>query len=273
MTYREMRNTVTALTPDLMTGKVVLVVGGTQGLGSHIARRAAESGAEAVVVSGRNAEKGRTVADELTALGTKGAYVQADISDPQAALDLVEKVVSTFGRVDSVANVAATTSRGSLVDTTPERFDEHMNINLRGPFFVMQGAVKDMQRRSAPGTIVNIMSIASHGGQSFLAPYVASKAGLGGLTKNAAYAHRFDKIRINGVNIGWTITDGEDVVQRTAHGATDGWLEEASAKLPMGKLGQPDEIADFIVFLMSDRSGVVTGSIIDWDQIVIGGHD
>ena len=87
------------------------------------------------------------------------------------------------------------------------------------------------------------------------------------------HAHRFDRIRINGVNIGWTITEGEEVVQRTAHGATDGWLEEASASQPMGKLGQPDEIADFIVYLLSNRSGVVTGSIIDWDQIVIGGHD
>jgi len=264
---------MSALTSDLMADKVVLVVGGTQGLGAAIARRAAEAGADAVVVSGRSSDKGRKVADELTALGTRGAFVQADVSDPQAALDLVEQVVATFGRVDCVANVAATTSRGSLVDTTPELFDEHMNVNLRGPFFVMQGAVIDMQRRSAPGTIVNIMSIASHGGQSFLAPYVASKAGLGGLTKNAAYAHRYDRIRINGVNIGWTITDGEEVVQRTAHGATDGWLEEASAKLPMGKLGQPDEIADFIVYLLSDRSGVVTGSVIDWDQIVIGGHD
>ena len=111
---------MTALTSDVMAGKIVLVVGGTQGLGSHIARRAAESGAEAVIVSGRNAEKGRAVADELTALGSQGAFVQADISDPQTALDLVEKVVSTYGRVDCVANVAATTSRGSLVDTTPE---------------------------------------------------------------------------------------------------------------------------------------------------------
>ena len=264
---------MTALTSDALAGKVVLVVGGTQGVGAAIARRAAQSGADAVVVSGRSEDKGRAVADELSSLGTKGAFVRADVSDAEAALSLVEQVVATFGRVDCVANVAATTSRGSLVDTTPELLDTHINVNLKGPFFVMQGAVKDMQRRSAPGTIVNIMSIAAHGGQPYLAPYVASKSGLGGLTKNAAHAHRFDRIRINGVNIGWTITEGEEVVQRTAHGATDGWLEEASANQPMGKLGQPDEIADFIVYLLSDRSGVVTGSIIDWDQIVIGGHD
>jgi NAD(P)-dependent dehydrogenase (short-subunit alcohol dehydrogenase family) len=264
---------MTALNSDLMTGKVVLVVGGTQGLGSHIARRAAECGAEAVIVSGRGAEKGRAVADQLTALGTQGAFIRADVGDPEQALALVEQVVTTFGRVDCVANCAATTSRGSLVETTPELLDEHLNVNLKGPFFVMQAAVKDMQRRSAPGTIVNILSISAHGGQPYLAPYVASKAGLSGLTKNAAHAHRYDRIRINGLNMGWTITDGEEVVQRTAHGATDGWLEEASAQLPMGKLGQPDEIADFVVYLLSDRSGVVTGAILDWDQIVVGGYD
>ncbi len=264
---------MTALNSDLMTGKVVLVVGGTQGLGSHIARRAAECGAEAVIVSGRGEEKGRAVADQLTALGTQGAFIRADVGDPEQALALVEQVVTTFGRVDCVANCAATTSRGSLVETTPELLDEHLNVNLKGPFFVMQAAVKDMQRRSAPGTIVNILSISAHGGQPYLAPYVASKAGLSGLTKNAAHAHRYDRIRINGLNMGWTITDGEEVVQRTAHGATDGWLEEASAQLPMGKLGQPDEIADFVVYLLSDRSGVVTGAILDWDQIVVGGYD
>lgn len=264
---------MTALVSDLMSGKVVLVVGGTQGLGAQIAKRAAECGAEAVVVSGRGEDKGRAVAEELNSLGTKGAFVRADIADSAQALELVEKVVQTFGRVDAVVNCAATTSRGSLVDTTPELFDQHLNVNLKGPFFVMQAAVKDMKRRSAPGTIVNILSISAHAGQPYLAPYVASKAGLAGLTKNVAHAHRYDRIRINGLNMGWTITDGEDVVQRSAHGATDGWLEEASAKLPMGKLGQPDEIADFVVYLLSERSGVVTGSIIDWDQIVVGGYD
>jgi NAD(P)-dependent dehydrogenase (short-subunit alcohol dehydrogenase family) len=264
---------MTALNSDLMTGKVVLVVGGTQGLGSHIARRAAECGAEAVIVSGRGEDKGRAVADQLIALGTQGAFIKADVGDPEQALALVEQAVTTFGRVDCVANCAATTSRGSLVETTPELLDEHLNVNLKGPFFVMQAAVKDMQRRSAPGTIVNILSISAHGGQPYLAPYVASKAGLSGLTKNAAHAHRYERIRINGLNMGWTITDGEEIVQRTAHGATDGWLEEASAQLPMGKLGQPDEIADFVVYLLSDRSGVVTGAILDWDQIVVGGYD
>jgi NAD(P)-dependent dehydrogenase (short-subunit alcohol dehydrogenase family) len=88
-----------------------------------------------------------------------------------------------------------------------------------------------------------------------------------------AFAHRFDRIRINGVNIGWTESDGEDVTQRAFHGADDDWAAKAAASLPMGKLGQVDEIADFVVFLLSSRSGVVTGSVIDWDQNIPGAHE
>ena len=130
-----------------------------------------------------------------------------------------------------------------------------------------------MVRRGEPGTIVNIISTSELGGQPYLAPYVAAKAGLAGLTRNAAHAHRFDRIRINGLDIGWTDTEGEDATQREFHGAGDGWREQAGKNLPMGKLGQVDEIAEFVVFLLSDRSGVVTGSVIDWDQNVFGGMD
>jgi NAD(P)-dependent dehydrogenase (short-subunit alcohol dehydrogenase family) len=137
----------------------------------------------------------------------------------------------------------------------------------------MQAAVTDMIERHTAGSIVNIISIAAHGGQGYLAPYVAAKAGLAGLTRNAAYAHRWDRIRINGLNIGWTESEGETQTQQQFHQADDDWATAAAKKVPMGKLGQPDEIAEIVVLLLSPRSGVVTGSVIDWDQIVIGGHD
>jgi NAD(P)-dependent dehydrogenase (short-subunit alcohol dehydrogenase family) len=130
-----------------------------------------------------------------------------------------------------------------------------------------------MTARKTPGTIVNIGSNCAHGGPPHLAPYSTAKAGLAGLTRNAAHAHRFDRIRINTVNIGWTDTEGEDATQRAFHGAGDDWREQAARSQPMGKLGQPDEIADFVVFLLSERSGVVTGSVIDWDQNVLGALD
>lgn len=250
----------------------MLVNGGSQGVGAAIARAAVREGA-AVAVTGRRTQPGEALVAELAGAGGEAMFVRADLADADQAGAAVAEVVDGFGRIDCLVNSAGLTSRGTLLDTTPELFDAHIAINLKGPFFAMQAAVADMVARKAPGTIVNIITSSAHGGQPFLAPYVAAKAGLMGLTRNAAHAHRWDRIRINGLNIGWTATEGEDATQRAFHGAGDGWREQAAAKLPMGKLGQPDEIADFVVFLLSDRSGVVTGSVIDWDQNVLGGLD
>ncbi|MBA2955474.1 SDR family oxidoreductase [Nocardioides sp. MAH-18] len=258
---------------SLLEGKVVLVSGGTQGVGAAVARATVDAGAT-VVVTGRRNEIGEAFAAELEQRGGRAAaYLAADVSDVEQARASVEEVVRRFGRIDGLVNAAGHTSRGTLLDTTPELFDQHVAVNLRAPFFLMQAAVKDMLSRGAPGTIVNIITMSAHGGQPYLAPYVAAKAGLIGLTRNAAHALRWDRIRVNGVNIGWTETEGEDAVQREFHGAGDDWLERAAAELPMGKLGQPDDAAALVVLLLSDRSGVVTGSVIDWDQAVIGAYD
>jgi NAD(P)-dependent dehydrogenase (short-subunit alcohol dehydrogenase family) len=256
----------------LLAGRAVLVSGGTSGLGAAIARAAARAGA-LVVVTGRRREPGEALVAELGAAGARALFVQADVGEVEQARGCVTAAVAAFGRVDCLVNAAGLTSRGTLLDTTPELFDAHVAVNLKAPFFLMQAVVADMVARKAPGTIVNIGSTSAHGGQPYLAPYVATKAGLMGLTRNAAHAHRWDRIRINGLNIGWTDTEGEDATQRRFHGAGDDWREKAGASLPMGKLGQPDEIAGFVVFLLSDRSGVVTGSVIDWDQNVLGGFD
>jgi NAD(P)-dependent dehydrogenase (short-subunit alcohol dehydrogenase family) len=256
----------------LLQDRVVLISGGTQGLGAAIARAAAREGA-LVAVTGRRREPGEALAAELTEAGPKALFVQADVGDVAQAQGSVAATVTEFGRVDSLVNAAGLTTRGTLLDTSPELFDAHIAVNLKAPFFLMQAVVADLVARQSPGTIVNIISTSEHGGQPYLAPYVAAKAGLAGLTRNAAHAHRWDKIRINGLDIGWTDTEGEDATQRRFHGAGDDWREKAAASLPMGKLGQVDEIADFVVFLLSERSGVVTGSVIDWDQNVLGGLD
>ncbi|MDH6212779.1 SDR family oxidoreductase [Streptomyces pseudovenezuelae] len=256
----------------LLDDKVVLVNGGSQGVGAAIARAAVREGA-VVAVTGRRPAPGEELVGELTAAGGKAMFIRADLADAEQATTAVGDVVAAYGRVDCLVNSAGLTSRGSLLETTPELFDKHIAINLKAPFFAMQAAVADMLGRKAPGTIVNIGSNCAHGGPPNLAAYSAAKAGLAGLTRNAAHAHRWDRIRINDLNIGWTATEGEDATQKAFHGAEDGWREEAAAKLPMGKLGQPDEIADFVVFLLSDRSGVVTGSVLDWDQNVLGALD
>lgn len=261
---------------QLMTDKVVLVTGGTQGLGLAIAEAAAREGARGIAVVGRNAEKAASAAAAIPQAAPGDIEVLpivADLAVPGEAERAVAETIAKFGRIDSLVNAAGATSRGTLLDTSRELLGQHLAVNLIAPFMTMQATVADMKGRGAPGTIVNIISMSMHGGQPYLAPYVASKAGLAGLTKNAAFAHRYDRVRINGLNIGWTATPGEAVTQQTFHGANDDWLAEASAAQPMGKLGQPDEIADAVVFLLSDRSGVVTGSIIDWDQTVLGAYE
>ncbi|WP_300008809.1 SDR family oxidoreductase [Pseudonocardia sp.] len=251
----------------LLDGTVLLVSGGTQGVGAAVARAAVREGAQ-VTVSGRRADVGEKVAADIGA-----QFVAADVADPEQALASVAAVVDAHGRIDALVNAAGLTDRGTLLDTTPELFDRHVAVNLRGPFFTMQAAVADMVGRGAPGSVVNVISSSELGGQPYLAPYVAAKAGLAGLTRNAAHAHRYDRVRINGLDIGWTDTEGEDATQRAFHDAGDTWRSDAAARLPMGKLGQADEVADVVVFLLSPRSGVVTGSVIDWDQNVLGGLD
>lgn len=253
----------------LLEGKVVLVSGGTQGVGGGVARAAVAEGAS-VVVTGRRRDVGEAFAQGL---GGETIFVQCDVADVGQAQGAVAATIERFGRIDSLVNAAGLTSRGTLLDTTPELFDQHVAINLRAPFFLMQATVADMVGRGAPGTIVNILTMSSHGGQPFLAAYSSTKAGLAGLTRNVAHAHRWDRIRVNGVNIGWTETEGEDAVQREFHDADDTWLEKANASQPMGQLGQVDDIAALVVLLLSERSGVVTGSVIDWDQQVLGGLD
>lgn len=263
---------MTQLDDGLLDGQVVLVSGGTGGLGAAIGAAAVRNGAS-VVVTGRRRDAGERVAAALARPRGQASYVPCDVTDVAQCRAAVDEVVARYGRVDALVNSAGLTTRGTLLDTTPELFDQHIAVNTRGPFFLMQAAVQDMRRRDAGGSIVNIITMSAHGGQPYLAPYVAAKSAMVGLTRNAAFAHRWDRIRINGLNIGWTDTDGEDATQRQFHGAQDGWAAEAARSLPMGKLGQVEEIADVVVFLLSPRSGVVTGSVIDWDQHVLGAYE
>ncbi|MBB6406009.1 SDR family oxidoreductase [Arthrobacter sp. AZCC_0090] len=257
----------------LLQDKVILISGGTQGLGAGVARRAAAEGAAGIAITGRNADSGERLASEITASGVEARFIKTDLADVEQARNSVLETINGFGRLDCAVNAAGLTTRGTMLDTTPELFDAHIAVNLKSPFFIMAETIKHLCSRGVPGSIVNVISIAELGGQPYLAPYVAAKAGLAGATRNAAHAHRWDKIRINGLDIGWTATDGEAETQKKFHGAGEDWLEKANASVPMGKLGQVDEIAEFIVFLLSDRSGVVTGSVIDWDQNVYGGSD
>ena len=254
-------------------GRVCVVTGGTQGLGEATARLLAERGAEAVAIVGRNAERGRRVAADLEGLGAKAHAIAADLADMDQAASIIGEADRRFGRVDVLVNAAALTDRGSILDTSPELFDRMFAVNVRAPFFLMQAAAKVMRREGRGGTMVNILSTSSYGGQPFLAAYSSSKGALGILTRNAAYALMRDGIRINGLNIGWMDTPGEHGIQKRAHDAPPDWLVKAEAGMPTGRLLKPAEVARAIAFLASDESGMMSGALVDFDQSVQGAGD
>jgi NAD(P)-dependent dehydrogenase (short-subunit alcohol dehydrogenase family) len=251
-------------------GKVAVVTGGTQGLGEAIARLFAERGAAGIVICGRNAERGRTVASDLKRTGCRAEYVKADLANLDQTRAVMAAADRAFGRVDVLVNAAGITDRGTVFDTAPELFERIMAVNLRAPFFLIQDAATIMRRERVAGTIVNIQSMSALGGQPFLTPYSVSKGALATLTKNAAFALMPWRIRVNGLNLGWMNTPGEDRIMRRHHGAKDGWLEKAAAEQPFGRLIDPKEAARAVAFLASDESGMMTGVNVDYDQTVGG---
>jgi NAD(P)-dependent dehydrogenase (short-subunit alcohol dehydrogenase family) len=127
-----------------------------------------------------------------------------------------------------------------------------------------------MIRKKIEGTIVNILSMSSHGGQPFIIVYSGSKGALATLTKGAAFSLLRNRIRVNGLNIGWMDTPGEDRIQHVYHDAPADWLKKAEAATPTGRLIKPAEVARAVAYLASDESGLMTGSIVDFDQQVVG---
>jgi len=251
-------------------GKVAVVTGGTQGLGETIARLLADRGAAGIVICGRNAKKGKVVAADLAKGGAKVKFVQADLGKVEDCRKVIAEADKAFKRVDVLVNVAANTHRGTILDTSPELFDDMFAVNARAPFFLIQEAAKVMRREKIEGSVVNIQSMSAHGGQPFIAAYCMSKAALSTLTKNAAFALMPDRIRINGLNIGWMDTPGEHDIQMRYHTDDKDWLKKAEAAQPFGRLLKPTEVARAVAYLASDESGLMTGSIIDFDQQVLG---
>lgn len=244
-----------------------LIIGGTQGLGLAIARALIDQGCRCIVITGRDVAKGEAAAQRIGA-----QFMALDLDDAADVIVTVNRAADALGGLTALVNAAALTDRGSIRDTTLDAYDRMMAANVRAPFFAIQTFANRAIVAGHPAQVVNILSMAAHCGQTFLAPYSASKAALLNITKNAANALRHDRIRVNGLNCGWMDTPGEDMIQRKYHGGGDDWLQKAEAAQPMGMLVKPDHVATLAAYLLGSGSGVITGSIIDFDQNVAGSY-
>jgi NAD(P)-dependent dehydrogenase (short-subunit alcohol dehydrogenase family) len=252
-----------------LNGKVAVITGAAQGIGEATARLFAERGVSGLLLTDRQPDRLAAVEQSLRER-TRVSTLVADLADPKQVATIVPAAEATFGRLDILANIAGLTDRGSVLDTDLELFDRMMAVNVRAPFFLMQDALRLMTRDRTEGTIVNILSVNAHGGAPVLSPYSASKGALATLTKNVANAMLDHRIRVNGINLGWTETPGEHaIVQSSGQGGAD-WLEKAEAGRPFGRLLKPEDVARLIAFLASSESGLMTGALIDFDQQVVG---
>lgn len=256
-----------------LDGKVIIVTGGTQGLGEGIARHLAACRAAGITICGRNEGRGRHVAAALKEeCGCTALYQKADLRDPEQCRQVVRACDERFGALHGLVNAAGVTTRGTLDDTSVALWDEIFAVNVRAPFVLMQESVRVMKRDRVPGSIVNILSMSAYGGQPFITAYCASKGALANLTKNVAHSLRLDRIRVNGLNIGWMSTPNEDAIQR-GMGKPASWLDLAEPEQPFGRILRPADVAYLTAFLLGEQAEMMTGALIDVDQNVMGAYD
>lgn len=261
---------VTPAPAGLLAGKLALVTGATSGIGRGIALEFAVQGAR-VVISGRNAERGQEtirLAEERGVAAAQLHFVPADLSDAASCRRLMAAAGDWLGGLDVLVNDAGDVSRGTLEDLSLEQWDRQMAVNLRAPFLLMQGAVPLMRRRGG-GSIINIGSVNAYIGETKLLAYSASKGGLMTLTRNSAALLAADHIRVNCLNVGWTLTEGEMRTMAADTGSAD-WLEGAAAKRPFGRLLTPADVAQAALFFATEQSSLITGAVLDVEQNAVG---
>jgi NAD(P)-dependent dehydrogenase (short-subunit alcohol dehydrogenase family) len=240
-----------------LSDKTAIVTGARRGIGRAIALALAGAGAN-VVVSDISQEDCQKVVNEIERLGRKGLAVKCDVSSGSDVDAMVRKTVAKFGRVDILVNNAGIIAYKPFLELTDDDWDKTLNVNLKGQFLCARAAGKEMVKNKR-GRIINIASISSGGcGIAFplIAHYTASKGGVMGLTKALAL-----ELTPQGINVNAICPGAIDTAM--AQGAKEsGQLEKVLARVPKGRLGQPEEIADLAVFLASDESEYISGAAI-----------
>ena len=249
-----------------------LVTGAAQGLGLAIAKELISQGCKQLVLVDVDEAQGLDRALELRVNGVQVTFIKTDMGNVAEVTSMVDQANAVMGGINVFANAAGNTERGSILDTSVETWDRINDVNAKGPFFALQRFAQLAIEAGHSATALNILSIVVHGGTPVLAPYGASKASLLYTSKNAANTLAKHHIRVNGINVGWMDTPGEDDRQKASHGRPDGWQDAAIAKTSFGALVKPEEVARLAAFLLGPQSGVVTGSIIDFEEHVVGAY-
>jgi NAD(P)-dependent dehydrogenase (short-subunit alcohol dehydrogenase family) len=239
----------------LLSNRVFIVTGASRGIGAATARALAAAGAK-VGLAARNEQQLDSLRDEIG--GDRALAVVTDVTDEASVRRMVERTLESFGRLDGAVNNAGEGHMPKLLADIPtEDFDASYALNLRGPFLCMKYQIPAMLR-SGGGAIVNVSSTAGNRGVKGLGAYVATKHGLGGLSKTAALDYAAQGIRVN------TITPGPIENDRIAM-VPEAIREQMNSAVPMGRIGQPEEVAALIAWLCSDAACFITGASIAID--------
>lgn len=244
-----------------LQNKVALVTGASSGIGRATALLFAREQAR-VVLAGRKPEALSEVQNEITQYGGESLIVLADVAQPEQCQSAVAQTVAHFGGLDILVNAAGIIGTGSIMNTTPEAWHEMMNLNLHSVFHLMQLAVPHLQK--SKGNIVNLSSVT--GTRSFpnVLAYCVSKAAVDQLTRCAALDLAASGVRVNAVNPGVVITNlhRRSGMEENKYAT---FLEHSKTTHPMGRVGTPEEIAEAILFLASERAGWITGVTLNVD--------
>jgi len=237
----------------MLSDKVAIVTGASRGIGRSIALALAAQGVK-VVASARNAEALANLVDEIKGQGGDALAVAGDVAVEADANALVEEAVAAYGQLDILVNNAGITRDGLLLRMKNEDWDAVLDTNLKGAFLCIRAAAKVMSKQRS-GRIINISSVVGEMGNAGQANYCASKAGLLGLTKSVARELARRNVTVNAITPGFIVTDMTDNM-------TDKAREAMTEQIPLGRLGEADDIANAVVFLASDQSAYITGQVL-----------